>query len=510
MNPLPENTPIIIAAGQAVEQIPSDLTIAASHADMAGRAAQAALQDADISVDQIDHMACTRIFSDSSPAYACPYGRVDKFPLAVASRIGATPKFSFYDTMGGQSPQTLVAKCAQGLMTGEYNVAMISSGEALANMRAAQRSGTSLDWSEMHEGPCEDRGQFHGPMIINATEINHGMHEPMMYYGIMETARRISRGQSVKAYRQDMAELFAPFSDVAAENPYAMFPKAYSVDELTDVSVDNRPIISPYTKNIVAKEGVNQGAAIIMTTIGKVKALGISSERWVYLHGHGQTSERLMLEREDIGCSKAMEAAFDIALGQANITGDDITHFDLYSCFPIVVSLAKEALGIGDNDPRPLTQTGGLPFFGGPGNSYTLHGIASLIETLRANPQDIGLAYGNGGWMSKHAVGVYSARPPKTHWTPSKEQWEDSSKVTAYTDVADGPAKIESYIVRYKRGVPFSAIIIGRLDETGERFYAALSEPDETTLKALADGDLTDKSILAAGDKSENRFQFVE
>ena len=509
MSQIPDNTPIIIGIGQSVDQVPTDLLSAASHADMAGKAALAALKDAGISEAEIDHIACTRIFSDSSPAYACPFGRADKFPLAVAARIGTKPVTSLYDSIGGQTPQTLVAECAEGLLSGIYETALIAGGEALANMRAGQRAGLTLDWSETHEGACEDRGQFHGPMIINATEINHGMHEPIMYYGMMETARRIAQGDSAQVYQDKMAALLAPMSDVATRNPYAMFPKEYSAAELAEITTDNRPIVSPYTKYIVAKDGVNQGAALIMTTVGKAKALGVDPAKWVFLHGHGQSSEWLMLERDNIAKSNAMEAAFRSALSQADMTANEIKHLDLYSCFPIVVSLAKDALGIEDNDLRPLTQTGGLPFFGGPGNNYTLHGIASLIETLRNNPDDMGLAYGNGGWMSKHAIGIYSMRPPVKPWEPSREDWQDSFPLPAYTDIADGPAKIESYIVRYKRGAAIGAIIIGRLDRSSERFYAKLETADEDILARLAQGELTDNPILVTGGKGGNSFTFA-
>lgn len=503
-----DKTPIIIGVGQSVEQVPDDLALAASHADMAGRAATKALYDARIPAAQIDHIACTRIFSDSTPAYACPFGRADKFPLAVAARIGAAPTSTIYDSIGGQTPQTLVAECAKELMAGAYEIALIAGGEALANMRAGQRSGAELDWAETHDGPYEDRGPFNGPLFIHATEVTHGLHQPMMYYGLMETARRIARGEDVETYKHKMTTSLAPMSEVAAQNPYAMFPKHYSAADLAAVTEDNRWLVSPYTKYLVAKDGVNQGAAVIMTTVGKAKALGLDTSRWIYLHGHADTSERLMLERENIGRSAAMEAAFDMAISQAGVAAQDISHLDLYNCFPIVVSLAKEALGMGDDDPRALTQTGGLPFFGGPGNNYSLHAIASMVDTLRQHSDDIGLVFANGGWMSKHAVGIYSARPPKTPWVYPAQKWQDTSPLVAFTEIANGPASIESYIVRYKRGAPIGAIIIGRLNENEARFYAALETADEEVLIALANGELTHNPITVTGDKNGNRFTF--
>jgi len=64
------------------------------------------------------------------------------------------------------------------------------------------------------------------------------------------------------------------------------------------------------------------------------------------------------------------------ALTQAGVTIKDIDFFDLYSCFPIAVQVTRDMLGIAENDTRPLTVTGGLPYFGGPGNNYVMHAMA--------------------------------------------------------------------------------------------------------------------------------------
>ena len=45
----------------------------------------------------------------------------------------------------------------------------------------------------------------------------------------------------------------------------------------------------------------------------------------------------------------------------------DVAAFDLYSCFPSAVEVAMKEIGIAEDDPRPISVTGGLPFFGGPG-----------------------------------------------------------------------------------------------------------------------------------------------
>ena len=487
-------TSILIGIGQAVEAVPDELTQASSHADMAGRAAHAALGDAGLSGEHVDWLACVRTFSDSSPAYACPFGGPNKFPLAVAKRIGAVPQYAVYDNLGGQSPQALVAEAAQALASGGVKYALIAGGEALANMRAAQRAGASLDWSEKYEGEWLDRGPFNGPSIMAATELAHGLLDPMAYYGFIETARRIKAGRTAAEHRAYMAHLIAPMSTAAARNPYAMFRQAYSAAEIAAPSDTNRYLTSPYLKHLVAKDAVNQGAAIVMTTVEQAEILGVPREKWVFLRGHAEAQENLMLDRADLSRSLAMDLVIDGALQAANVRPADIDHADIYSCFPCVVDQAAARLKRLD---KPMTLTGGLPFFGGPGNNYTLHGICEVVSACRKTPGSLGLAHGNGGWMSKQAIGIYS-----TKWKAGDvfaDKAEIAKQVTAQAvpgqaDSPSGSATLESYIVRHKRDVAIDAVVIGQLPDK-RRFYAALDDNNPEVLTDLANGHL-DAALL--------------
>ena len=503
-----KHTPILVGIGQSVEPVPDDLHLAASHADMAGTAARRALEDAGISGAAVDWLACVRTFSDSSPAYACPFGGPDKFPRAVAARIEATPKTAIYDVIGGQSPQTLVAEAWQALRSGEAKCAVIAGGEALANMRAGQRSGAVLDWSESHDGPWTDRGLFSGPMIVSQTELAHGLMDAMAYYGFIETARRIKAGRNVEDHRTYMAELIAPMSDVAAQNPQAMFPQSYSAEEIATPSATNRPLISPFLKNMVAKDRVNQGAAVVMTTIAQAEAQNIPRETWVFLRGHAEAQENLMLDRIDLSRSLAMDFVIQGALGAAKLVPSDIDHADIYSCFPCVVDQAATQL---DRKGKPMSLTGGLPFFGGPGNNYTLHGICEVVSACRAAPGSLGLAHGNGGWMSKQAVGIYSTEGGEG------DVFADHDKIAkavaaqnapGLTATPSGDATVESYIVQHKRGEPVSAILIGQLED-GPRFYAKLQEADAAVLAALARGELDAAKIKVESGLPANKAWLI-
>ena len=50
-------------------------------------------------------------------------------------------------------------------------------------------------------------------------------------------------------------------------------------------------------------------------------------------------------------------------------------------------------LDISENISIPLTVTGGLPFFGGAGNNYVTHSIATMMEKLRQDSNTKGLMH---------------------------------------------------------------------------------------------------------------------
>jgi acetyl-CoA C-acetyltransferase len=209
----------------------------------------------------------------------------------------------------------------------------------------------------------------------------------------------------------------------------------------------------------------------------------------VYLHGCGQATDKWFVsDRVNYHHSPAIKAATGRALGMAGLTADDIDFFDLYSCFPCAVELAQEALGLQPGDPRPLTVTGGLPYFGGPGNNYVMHSIATTVERLRANPEQRALVTGNGWFVTKHSAGVYSARRPERPFErtdPAVDQATvDAMASPPLAAEANGTATIETYTVCFNReGEPELGIVIGRLEDSS-RFWAN-TPPDAALLTSM-------------------------
>jgi acetyl-CoA C-acetyltransferase len=192
------------------------------------------------------------------------------------------------------------------------------------------------------------------------------------------------------------------------------------------------------------------------------------------------------MERQDLSAYPAASLAGQRALEVAGIKVADVQLFDFYSCFPVAVFDICDALGIGDADPRPLTVTGGLPFFGGAGNNYSTHAIATMVRALRATPGTFGFVGANGGYLSKYSVGIYSTRP--SAWS-GLESSDLQAEVNGWhapplaTDAADAGV-VETYTIDHSRGTP-RGILVCRT-AAGARFVAMTDVDNSAVVERMA------------------------
>ncbi len=226
-----------------------------------------------------------------------------------------------------------------------------------------------------------------------------------------------------------------------------------------------------------ANEKLDAGAAVIMTSVGQARALGIDPSRWIHLRGCGDAIERMRtIDHIDFHSSPALALIGRKALAMAGITISEVDFFDFYSCFPSATELAADAMGLAEDDPREISVTGGLPYFGGPGNAYVLHAVAETVDWLRQGRGRYGMVTGNGGLMSKESVGIYSPLPGSGEWRredPKAYQKElDAVPTPRIERQPNGEARIETYTVHYEKGVPARGVIIGRLLADDARFVA--------------------------------------
>ena len=505
--------PVLVGVGQFTERLEHEDYKGLSPVELAAEAARQAIADSGAPgiAEAIDVIATTRTFEDSGPGPA-PFGKSNNFPRSIAKRLGVTPAMAWWEKAGGDSPQHLVNTFAEKLARGEARAVLLAGAEAISTVRHLRAEKQSRQWAEAIEGQVDDQGWGMKGLFTRDLATHRLMTAPPVY-ALCENARRARLGQSRQQYALSMGELFAPFTKVASANPYSASAQTpASAEQLATPGERNRMIADPYPLKLVSRDQVNQGAAVLLTTDEQARALGIPESKWVYLHGYAELNERDLLQRADLGAYPAAVKASRAALGAAGIGVNDVAFFDFYSCFPIAVSsVAIDGLGLSADDPRGLTVTGGLPYFGGPGNNYSMHAIAAMTEKLRRRPGSYGFVGANGGFLSRYAAGVYSTKPApwKTCDSAPLQQRLDAVSAPARAANPSGWATVETYTVVYSKGEPAYVAVIGRL-ENGARFIANTFDGDTETVGEFLSDDPIGRRICVSSLPAGNRVTFTE
>ncbi len=471
------STPILVGCGDVTDMI-TPVEQGRSPFDLIAQAGQIALEDTGTAATMakaIDTVAMLRLFSDTSHRFATKLGTSANPPKSIAKRLGIAARRHIYSWNGGNMPQYLVNMFAEQIARGEMKAALICGGEALRTQHGVERAGLPVSWREDPGGAPELIGEPKRGWSDH--EDRHNMRAAITMYPLFENAIRGQRGRTVPDHLKAMGKLFAHFAAVAAANPLATRREGYSAEKLATVNDGNRWIGFPYPRLMNANAFIDQSAALIVTSVGQARELGIPESKWVYLHGCADGHDHWYVsERSNLHSSPTIRHGSRKALAMANKELADISFFDLYSCFPSAVEIGCQELGMAEDDPRGLTLTGGLPYFGGPGNNYVTHSISAMVRKVRSAPGKFGLVTANGNYVTKHSFGVYSTEPTKGTWQrerPAVLQAEiDALPKAPFTETPKGAAKIETYTVMHGKNGPEYGVVIGRLDATGQRFIA--------------------------------------
>ena len=491
------NTPVLVGAGKITAREPDDQR---TPIGLIAEAARAAAADCGIDgvLRHIQSLTCLNILA---PAYP-------DAPASLAQTLGIDPGERFYTPIGGNMGQWLVGYYADRIAADELDCALIAGGEALATQMRDKGAGLSgvID-TEAGEGP-RLLGDDREP--TNPAEQRHGLNLPVQIYPLFEQALRGQYGRDPAAHRQALGELYAGFNAVAMNNPKAWRREPLSAADIAERTPENRMVGAPYTKRMNAIIAVDQAAALVMMSAAKARALGIDPRRWVYPLAAADASDRWFVsERAELSRSPAIAACARRLFEATGLAVDDIDYLDLYSCFPSAVQIARNALAIAEDDPRPLTVTGGLAYHGGPGSNYCTHAIAETMARIRAEPDAHALVSGVGWYMSKHSLGLYGSRPPAGGW-----RRVDAAAVQAEIDAGpgvevaaqpEGAGRIETYTVMHDRDDrPAQGIVLGRLDD-GRRFIAN-TPADPDLLNAMTDDEFLNRAGHVRSDGQRNLF----
>ena len=393
-------------------------------------------------------------------------------PRRRPARAASTPH------VGGNTPQWLVNETAERDPRRRAQARAHRRRRGRCTPRGAPAPAASTSAGRPAATPAPDIGDTR-PGISEA-EAKHGATIPTSVYPLFENALRAHYGRSIDEHQRALGELAARFSAVAATNPYAWFREAQDARQRSPrPTPDNRYIGFPYPKYMNAIMDVDQGAALLLTSAGEARRLGIAGGPLGLPAGAAATRPTTgsSPSASNYHTSPAIRAAGARALSMAGVAIDDVAHFDLYSCFPSAVQIARDMLGIAPDDPRPLTVTGGLPYFGGPGNNYVTHSIADDGREAARRPRahrsrHRATAGTSPSTRSASTRATRRARDGAARRPSSTRRPSTREPHPPFADAPAGAATIETYTVLFDReGAPARGIVIGRLPD-GARFIA--------------------------------------
>src|SRR5581483_9626676 len=376
------------------------------------------------------------------------------------------------------------------------------------------------------KSPAEAVGELHEPLPggepaplfgddrpgWTADEAAHQLALPVSVYPLFESALRARAGRGLEEHRRVVSELWATFAAQAGSRPAAWSSKAWSAEEIRTPGPDNRMAVYPYTKLMCANIFTDQAAAVLLCSPEAARAAGVAGDRLVYVHaGADGADTQFLTGRTSLAESPGLRAVAGDTLAAAGLGADDLARFDLYSCFPSAVQMAMQEIGLAGpagGDDRPLTLTGGLSFFGGPGNNYVTHSIGAMADACRADPGSLGMLTGVGYFLTKHSAGVYSARPPERGFArvdPAATQARiDAAPARVPAGAYAGPATVEATAVQFNREGAPALGLLATLTPDGRRALANCTDP--SALAAMTAEEWAGRAVTLTTDGTVNRL----
>jgi acetyl-CoA C-acetyltransferase len=497
-----KNIPVIVGAAQITQK--KDVDAPLDPLNLIAKTSQKALNKSKL--ENLRQIIDTIYMSTiSSWIYEDPPNKLSKL-------LGIEPHKKFIAPISGNSPQLLVNKAVKAIFKGESKIVLIAGGEASYSRYRAKKGRITLDWPKP---PPKAINKARKAIIyyLSQFESRYKLTNPTYIYALIETALRAHYSRSLEAHLKYIGKLYERFSKIASENPYAWEREQYTSEEIIIPSTENRKVCHPYTKHMIANLYVDQAASLIITSEKIANRLGIDRKYWVYQMGGVDLSNIFYLsQRPKLYDSPAIRVGSQLVLDQAGLKLEDIDAFDLYSCFPCMVEISRREIGIPEDDPRDLTITGGLSFFGGPFSSYSMHSIVSAVNLIQKNPLMKIMVLANGGYNTVQSFGVYGKEPSTKNWYEyDYEEIQESIYAETLPEpaqVANGNLTVEAYTIIYDRnGLSEFGIVIGRLDDGKRTFAFILADPK--TFSKLEKQELVGKTFSIEYDPESKQNRIV-
>jgi acetyl-CoA C-acetyltransferase len=415
----------------------------------------------------------------------------------VADRVGAAGARTVLVQVGIPQ-QTLFDDAYHAIRAGTIDVALVVGGEAARRATLARRAGVEVP--ELEQGDvAPDEVQLPKTEIITRLEIEGGIASAMAPFALIDSALRYAEGKSLDEHRDEIARLYAGFSEVAATFPHAAFPEPRTETFLREPSEANRPFSFPYNKWHCAQMNVDQAAAILICSADAARRLGVDPARVVHPVVALESSLFVPVSRRrHLHRWPAMEVLGAAAEAHLGFPLSAIASVEIYSCFPAAVRVQQRALGL-PIDGVP-TITGGEAFAGGPWNNFVLQTTAAMVDRIRDREEPYGLVTALSGLMNKPGLAVYATEPPEEPALVA-DLVHEATRATETVDVVSGhqgSAVIAACTAAYDGLEPVRCTVIADTP-TGERCIATAHDAD--VARAATTEELIGRTITVDGNQ---------
>lgn len=353
------------------------ISLAQLHADVA----KGALEDAGLSLSDVD-------------GYFCAADAPGIGGMTMAQHLGLKLRYSESTETGGSSYIGHVRHAAMAIQAGKCDVALITCADNQVASREFIGLG-GVSWRGVPEVPFEDL--YHtGPAAL---------------YGLVAQRHMYEFGTT----SEQLAWVKVAASHHAQHNPNALLQNVVTVEEVV-----NSPIVASPLHRLDCCVMSDGGGALILTNAEIAREL---NRPRITLKGAGEAIKHHNGGKVDLSYSAGQRSAAT-AFAEAGVTPGDIKYASLYDSFTITVIMQLEDVGFckkGEGgkfaaDGNLISGIGKLPFNTDGGGLCNNHpgnrgGVTKLLEAVRqlrgeAHPAvqvkncDLAVAHGTGGSLA--------------------------------------------------------------------------------------------------------------
>jgi acetyl-CoA C-acetyltransferase len=411
----------------------------------------------------------------------------------VANGIGARQPHTVLANVGVMQ-QTLISQACQRVVAGESKIALISSGEAKFRETVAASSGVRAATTSEADDVAPDETLIPKAELILSSEREAGLNGAVGFYAILESSFRAERKQGVQENRESLGKLYSRFTEIAADNPHAVRRDVREPEYLSTASDRNPMLAFPYTKLMVSTWTVDQASALVFCTAATADELGVPRENWVFPLASVESNHMApVTARARLTQPEAMRAMARASYEATGVRTGEIELLDLYSCFPIAVKMAADGLGV--DESRDLTITGGMSFAGGPLNNYVLQATCRAADLLSDGKGAHALVTCVSGLYTKQGFTVWSKSEPEKPFAvvDVTEEVGRLEGVLPVDDHAVGVGQIIGCTVLFAGGEPERAVSVVEM-ASGHRTVA--KSFDQEIMRAFMSEECVGRTVL--------------